>query len=68
MTSETARRRSVRRPGALALALLLLPGCAGYLEVPIDMPVQSKIDTSRFRRVLIAGFASDIGGADVEEF
>jgi hypothetical protein len=65
MTSETARRRSVRRALALALALLGA-GCASYLEVPIDMPVQSKIDTSRFRRVLIAGFASDIGGADVE--
>jgi hypothetical protein len=66
MTSETARRRSVSRAAGLACALLAATGCAGYLEVPIDMPVQSKIDTTRFRRVLIAGFASDIGGAEVE--
>ena len=68
MTSETARRRSARNPGLLAALVLgsLGTGCASYFEVPIEMPVQSKIDTTRFRRVLIAGFASDIGTADVE--
>ena len=63
MTSATARRRSVR--SLVAAAALAATSCAGYYEVPIEMPVQSKIDTTRFRRVLIAGFASD-AGADVE--
>jgi hypothetical protein len=66
MTSETARRRSARSLAAACALALASTGCAGYFEVPIEMPVQSKIDTTRFRRVLIAGFASELSGADVE--
>ena len=32
----------------------------------METPVQSKIDVTRFRRVLVAGFATDIGEGDVE--
>lgn len=67
MTSGIGRRTA--RSAALATLVSwagLGAGCAGYLEVPIEMPVQSKIDTTRFRRVLIAGFATDLGGSDVE--
>ncbi|HEY7409482.1 MAG TPA: hypothetical protein VII13_02005 [Vicinamibacteria bacterium] len=36
------------------------------MEVPIETPLQSKIDVSRFRRVLVAGFVTDIAEADVD--
>jgi hypothetical protein len=36
-------------------------GCLDYYEVPVDIPVQAKIDVSQFQRVLIAGF---LGGGD----
>ena len=41
-------------------------GCATMVEVPVETPVQSKIDVSRFRRVLVAGFVTDLGESDVE--
>jgi hypothetical protein len=34
--------------------------------VPVETPLQSKIDVSSFRRVLVAGFVTDIGESDVE--
>jgi hypothetical protein len=36
------------------------------VEVPVETPLQSKIDVSSFRRVLVAGFVTDIGDSDVE--
>lgn len=46
--------------GSLALALGSA-GCLRYYEVPVEVPIQAKIDVSRFQRVLIAGFLG--GGA-----
>ena len=64
MTSEIGRARSVR---SLALLTALLgTGCASFVEVPVETPLQSKLDVSSFRRVLIAGFVTDVGEADVE--
>jgi hypothetical protein len=65
MTSATASpRRSLR---ALALAAALAgAACATFVEVPVETPLQSKIDVSSFRRVLVAGFATDLGESDVE--
>ena len=64
MTSEIGRARSVR---SLAfLAALMGTGCASFVEVPVETPLQSKLDVSSFRRVLIAGFVTDVGEADVE--
>ena len=55
------------RPSRLApLALLLLAGCAGVIEVPIETPLQSKLDVSSFRRILIAGFVTDLEPSDVD--
>jgi hypothetical protein len=34
--------------------------------VPVETPLQSKIDVGSFRRVLIAGFVTDIGESDVD--
>jgi hypothetical protein len=51
---------------AWALAALFLSGCTNYIEVPIETPLQSKIDVARFRRALVAGFAVDASAVDVD--
>jgi hypothetical protein len=75
MTSEIARasagspRRVSPRPGAGGIAVLLAvlaSGCSSFVEVPVETPLQSKLDVSSFRRVLIAGFATDLVDADVD--
>jgi hypothetical protein len=37
-------------------------GCASFYEIPIETPIQAKLDVSAFQRVFIAGFLS--GGVD----
>jgi hypothetical protein len=37
-------------------AAIAAAGCSSMLEVPVDTPLQSKLDVSGFRRILIAGF------------
>src|SRR5207247_2512957 len=65
MTNATARQR--RSPRLLLLPLALACGaCATFVEVPVETPLQSKIDVSRFRRVLVAGFATDLAESDLE--
>ena len=75
MTSEIARAsagspRRLRLPcsgrGVALLLALLAPGCSSFVEVPVETPLQSKLDVSSFRRVLIAGFATDLVEADVD--
>jgi len=36
------------------------------VEVAVETPLQSKIDVTAFRRILVAGFATDLGDSDVE--
>ena len=43
--------------GGLALA-----GCTDFYEIPIETPIQPKMDVTAFQRVLVAGFIS--GGTD----
>ena len=55
------------RNAALASSLvvvgsLALAGCAGFYEIPIETPIQPKMDVTAFQRVLVAGFIS--GGSD----
>jgi hypothetical protein len=49
-----------------SLASLALLGataaCTNFYEVPIETPIQAKLDVSAFRRVLVAGFIS--GGSE----
>lgn len=46
---------------AIALATACAAqGCASALEVPIETPLKSKLDVSKFRRVLVAGFVTDL--------
>jgi|WetSurMetagenome_2_1015567.scaffolds.fasta_scaffold236023_2 hypothetical protein len=46
----------------LASAGLVLAGCTSSFEIPLETPIQPKIDTSAFQSVLVAGFVS--GGTD----
>ena len=64
MTSATARPR--RSPRSVLLLPLLAVGCASFVEIPVETPLQSKIDVGSFRRVLVAGFVTDLGEADVD--
>jgi hypothetical protein len=48
------------------LAALSTLGCASFVEVPVETPLQSKLDVSRFRRILIAGFVVDLQDSDVD--
>ena len=50
-----------RSVAALASLVLLCAaaGCTNFYEIPIETPIQPKMDVSPFSRVLVAGF---IGG------
>ncbi|HXG88069.1 MAG TPA: hypothetical protein VNJ02_07020 [Vicinamibacterales bacterium] len=57
----TARRKTV---SSLLLVLFgALSGCTNYYEIPIETPIQPKLDIGAFQRVLVAGF---IAGGDEE--
>jgi len=51
---------------ATLLVLLAGPGCSSVVEVPVETPLQSKLDVSAFRRILIAGFVTDLEDSDVD--
>jgi hypothetical protein len=53
-------------PAAACLLAALAAGCAGVVEVPVETPLQSKLDVSKFRRILIAGFVTDLEESDVD--
>ena len=48
------------------LTALSALGWSSFVEVPVETPLQSKLDVSRFRRILIAGFVTDLQDADVD--
>ena len=49
---------------SLLLALIgALAGCTSYFEIPIETPIQPKLDITAFQRVLVAGF---VAGGDEE--
>lgn len=60
MTSAIARPRRSRLLRASLLPVLLSVSCASYVEVPVETPLQSKLDVARFRRVLVAGFVTEL--------
>lgn len=55
---------SARNIAAIASLSLLgaTAACTNFYEVPIETPIQAKLDVAAFRRVLVAGFIS--GGTD----
>ncbi len=64
-----ARARTSRRIGlaalAAAVAALTLACGPDFLEIPIETPIQPKLDVSPFQRVLVAGFVAG-GSEDVD--
>jgi hypothetical protein len=50
---------------AAAVAALTLACGPSYFEIPIETPIQPKLDVSAFQRVLIAGFVAG-GSEDVD--
>jgi hypothetical protein len=50
----------------VVLPALLAAGCAGVVEVPVETPLQSKLDVSTFRRILIAGFVTDLEPSELD--
>lgn len=50
---------------AAGIAALTLACGPSYLEIPIETPIQAKLDVSAFQRVLIAGFVTG-GSEDVD--
>ena len=55
---------TARNAAAIAslVALGATAACTNFYEVPIETPIQAKLDVGAFRRVLVAGFIS--GGTD----
>ena len=59
----TARSAAAIVSPVLSLALLAgSAACTSFYEIPIETPIQPKMDVSMFQRVLIAGFIG--GGTD----
>ena len=50
---------------ASGLMLVAASGCTNFYEVPLETPLEPKLDTSRFQRILIAGFVTG-GTKDVD--
>jgi hypothetical protein len=60
MTARSAA--AIASPLVLAGLLAGSAACTSFYEIPIETPIQPKMDVSMFQRVLIAGFIS--GGTD----
>jgi hypothetical protein len=64
MTERVPQRKSSLLFASLAAGVAALTLACGpsYFEIPIETPIQPKLDVSAFQRVLIAGFVA--GGTD----
>lgn len=60
-TGNTNRRLALALVAAVTAAIALACGPDSY-EIPIETPIQPKLDVSAFQRVLVAGFVA--GGSD----
>jgi hypothetical protein len=56
--------RAVATLGSL-VAALALGACTNYYEIPVETPIQPKLDVSAFQRVLVVGFVAG-GTEDVD--
>ena len=61
---KTSRRLALVAVGAAA-ALFVIACGTDYYEIPIETPIQPKLDVSAFQRVLVAGFVAG-GSEDVD--
>jgi hypothetical protein len=63
MTAAANRRKNRNLAAATVVFALASAGCGvSYLEIPIETPIQPKLDVTAFQRVLIVGFVA--GGTD----
>jgi hypothetical protein len=64
MTGPAGRLKNSALVGALALAAALSGFACGpaFFEIPIETPIQPKLDVTPFQRILVAGFVA--GGTD----
>src|SRR6185295_13551428 len=61
-----AKKSSVALAGVAAVLAAFVLACgADYYEIPIETPIQPKLDVSPFQRVLVAGFVAG-GSEDVD--
>jgi hypothetical protein len=61
-----AKKSSVALAGVAAILAAFVLACgADYYEIPIETPIQPKLDVSPFQRVLVAGFVAG-GSEDVD--
>jgi hypothetical protein len=65
MTARSAATASKFVLACAAASALAVAGCASFYEIPIETPIQPKMDVSGFQRVLVAGFVSG-GTEDVD--
>jgi hypothetical protein len=66
LAPERAARRRLALAAAAALVAATTLACgASYLEIPIETPIQPKLDISAFQRVLVAGFVAG-GSEDID--
>jgi hypothetical protein len=74
MTGRPPRKNSAARHTCRRLLLAAVTACAAvivaacgadYYEIPIETPIQPKLDVSAFQRVLVAGFVAG-GSEDVD--
>ena len=66
MIAAAARRKNRSLAAASLAAALAVGGCGvSYFEIPIETPIQPKLDITSFQRVLIAGFVAG-GTEDVD--
>ena len=62
MIARLKKKAGRRSAAAVSIALLALSvACTSYTEIPIETPIQPKLDVSPFQRIFIAGF---IAGAN----
>ena len=58
-----AKKSSLLLAGTAAVVAMLAYACgADYYEIPIETPIQPKLDVTAFQRVLVAGFVA--GGTE----
>jgi hypothetical protein len=62
--AKTSRRLAIAAISALVAVFAVACG-ADYYEIPIETPIQPKLDVSAFQRVLVAGFIAG-GSEDVD--
>jgi len=53
-------------PILVTVAATVGASCSSMVEVPVETPLQSKLDVSSFRRILIAGFVTDLEESEVD--